>query len=63
MIGLTIEPNQQVSDFNPYTVRDYMDMETHGCSLVAPERWGHKKLNLVLMTQKLVNTLTIHLKV
>ena len=61
MIGLRIKPNQEVSELNPGTDREYMDMDTDGYSLLVPERWEHnKRFNLSFMIQNYasnVNTL------
>ena len=51
MIGVRIKPNQEVSEFNPETDREYMDMDTDGYSLVVPEGWEHKKLRLGFMVE------------
>ena len=48
MIGVRIKPNQEVSEFNPETDREYMDMDTDGYSLIVPERWEHKNLSWLL---------------
>ena len=51
MIGIIIKPTQEVSEFNPETDREYMDMDKDGYSLLVPERWEHKKYNLSCMLQ------------
>ena len=59
MLGITIKPNQEVSEFNPETDREYMDMGKDGYSLLAPERWEHKKFKLAFMIQNYASNFNI----
>ena len=52
MIGIRIKPNQEVSEFNPETDREYMDMDTDGYALLVPEHREHnEKFKLSFMIQ------------
>ena len=51
MIGIRIKPNQEVSEFNPETDREYMDMDTDGYALLVPEHWKYKTFRLSFMIQ------------
>ena len=51
MIGIRIKPNQEVSEFNPETDREYMDMDTDGYALLVPEHWKYKTFRLSFMLQ------------
>ena len=53
MIGIRIKPNQEVSEFNPETDRESMDMDTDSYSLFVPEHWVHKTFLLSFMVEKL----------
>ena len=59
MIGVRIKPNQEVSEFNPETDREYMDMDTDGYSLIVPEVWGHKKVKLTFIVENYASKFNI----
>ena len=59
MIGIRIKPNQEVSEFNPETDREYMDMDTDGYVLIVPERWKHKQFKLAFIVENYASNFNI----
>ena len=59
MIGVRIKPNQEVSEFNPETDKEYMDMDTDGYALLVPQHWGHKKFKLAFMVENYASNFNI----
>ena len=59
MIGIRIKPNREVSEFNPETDREYMDMDTDGYTLLVLEQWVHENYasNFNVLATELFNTL------
>jgi hypothetical protein len=51
MIGIRIKPNQEISEFDPDTDREYINMDKDGYSLIVPERWEHKTFKLSFMVE------------
>jgi hypothetical protein len=45
MIGIRITPNQEVSELNLDTDKEFIHTDKDGYSLMVPERWEHKNLN------------------
>ena len=56
VIRIKIRPNQEVDEFDPDADREYIDMDTDGYSLIAPERWEPKKCRLRFMLQNYAST-------
>ena len=59
MIGVRIKPNQEVSEFDPDTDREYLNMDTDGYALMVPERWEHKKFKLSFIVENYASTFNI----
>ena len=51
MIGIRIKPNQEISEFNTETDKEYMEMDKDGYVLAAPERWEHKQFKLSFVVE------------
>ena len=59
MIGIRTKPNQEVSEFDPDTDREYINMDKDGYALAVPERWEHKKSKLSLVVENYASDFNI----
>ena len=59
MIGVRIKPNQEVSEFNPDTDEEYINMDTDGYVLIVPERWEHKQYKLAFIVENYASNFNI----
>ena len=51
MIGIRIKPNQEISEFNTETDKEYMEMDKDGYVLAVPDRWEHRKFKLSFVVE------------
>ena len=59
MIGIRIKPNQEISEFDPDTDREYINMDKDGYVLAVPERWEHKMFKLSFVVENYASDFNI----
>ena len=59
MIGVRIKPNQEISEFNSDTDREYINMDKDGYALAVPDRWEHKKCKLSFVVENYASDFNI----